>query len=129
MPANSEDLVVVRPTRDRHGDPSGATEHTIAGCVLAPTSSAEDLTGGGRSQRAATGEGDQITSRWAVYTPPGADLRATDRVRRPSDPPPAPGAGMKTRAPWIVVGDAAEWASPFTNWRPGSVVQIERVSG
>ena len=119
--ANRETVIVVRPGgRDRHGDPSGdATEHTITGVLVAPSQSSEDVT-----------TGDQATSRWDLYPPVGADIRATDRVRRPAvDPAPADGADMRHRAPWVVVGDPSPWRSPWSGWAPGQVVRIERQTG
>lgn len=115
---NSETITVQRLGRDRHGDPTVVSEHTIAGVVVAPTGTTEDVS-----------TGDRVTGRYDLYVPADADVRATDRVRRPSDPDPGEGASVKSRAPWIVVGDPAVWKSPFGFWTPGAVVQIERVSG
>lgn len=120
-----ETITVVRPAgRDRHGDPSGqATEHSIAGVVAAPTGA-----GAGRTAEDVS-TGDQVTDRWDLYLPAGADIRATDRVRRSTDPTPAAGASLRARAPWIVSANASPWQSPFTGWEPGAVVQIERQTG
>lgn len=116
--SNAEDLVVVRVRRNRHGDPVVASEHTLPGCVVAPTSSTEDVS-----------RGDQVVGRLNVYVLHDADVTAADRIRRPSDPTPGANAGLKARGPWQVVGDPAPWRSPFGGWAPGQVVQIERVSG
>jgi hypothetical protein len=64
-----------------------------------------------------------------VYVLNGADVSATDRLRRPGDPIPDDVAPFKSRASWQVVGDTAPWRSPWTSWSPGVVVTIERVSG
>lgn len=115
---NTETITVVRPgSRDRHGDPVDPTEHTIAGVIAAPNQSSENVD-----------DGDQVTTRWDLYLPAGADIRATDRLRRQSDPSPQ-GASLLQRAPWIVVGDPAPWRSPFTSWAPGVVARIERHTG
>lgn len=116
MVANSETIVVVRIGRDRHGDPVVTSEHAVSGVTAAPSGSTENVS-----------TGDQVTGRWNLYVPDDADIRASDRVRRQDDP--APGSSLKSRAPWVVVGDPAPWRSPFSNWAPGAVVQIERVSG
>lgn len=116
--ANSEDVVVVRPVRDRHGDVVSFTEHTLPGCIVAPSSSTENLAAG-----------EQVTGRWDLYVLTGTDVLASDRIRRPGDPAPADNAPFRTRAPWQVVGDPAPWRSPFSGWSPGVVVTVERVAG
>lgn len=115
--ANGEDLTVVRVARNRHGDAVVASEHVLRGCVVAPSTSTEDIS-----------DGDQVVSRWNVYVLTDADVRAADRIRRPTDPTPA-NASVRARGPWQVVGDPEPWKSPFGSWAPGMVVQIERVSG
>lgn len=116
--ANGEDIVVVRSVRDTNGDVVSFTEHTLRGCVVAPSSSTEDVA-----------TGDRVTARWDVYVLAGADVTASDRLRRPTDPAPAQGAPFKARAPWQVYGDPAPWSSPFSQWTPGMVVTIEKVTG
>ncbi len=116
--ANSEDIIVVRPVRDTNGDVVSFTEHTLRSCVVAPASSTEDVR-----------DGDTINTRYDVYVLNGADVVATDRLRRQGDTAAAQGASLKTRAPWLVVGDPAVWRSPFSDWVPGKVVTIERATG
>lgn len=63
-------VTVVRPGgRDNFGEDHPATRHTIDGCLLAPRGSGEDRT---FSNTVITGA--------ELFTPPGADLAATDRV-------------------------------------------------
>lgn len=65
-------------TVDRYGDPidgwSTATETEITGCRVQPAAGPED-----------TVDRNQITRRWLLFVPPGADIRATDRVRWDGD--------------------------------------------
>lgn len=116
---NMETVTVVRPGgRDRHGDPTGATEHTIAGVLVAPAGSSEDVS-----------SGEQLADRWDLYLPVGSDIVATDRVRRALDPTPGDDAPLPQRAPWVVVGQPSPWRSPWSSWTPGMVVRVERHTG
>lgn len=115
----TEVITVVRPgPRDRHGDPGEPTEHTIDDVIVAPSRSTENVD-----------SGNQVTTRWDLYLPAGADIQATDRVRRAADPPPGETSDLKRRAPWVVVGDPSPWRSPWSGWNPGVVVHIERHTG
>lgn len=114
----AEDIVVVRPVRDATRDVSSWTEHVLPACIVAPSTSAEDVS-----------HGDKVTDDYSVYVLADADVWASDRIRRPSDPVPAPNAGFKVRGPWMVVGTPAKWTSPFSEWSPGSVIRIRREGG
>ena len=51
-----------------------------------------------------------------VYAPPGTDILPSDR--------------MEVRGEvWEVVGEVADWRSPYTGWHPGIVVNLRRVEG
>ncbi len=115
---SGEDLVVVRPVRDVTRDVTGFSEHVLLGCVVAPTTSSEDL-----------GGGDRVTDDYTVYVLAGADVLSEDRIRRPSDPTPTGDSGLGVRAPWQVHGTPAPWRSPFSGWTPGTVLRIRRARG
>lgn len=56
---------------------------------------------------------NQVVSGFTLYFPAQTTITARNRVT-------VRGATYK------VVGDPAEWQSPFTGWEPGTVVQVER---
>lgn len=118
MTANREDVVVVRAVKDRHGDVVSYSEHVLRGCFVSPGSSTEN-----------TDEGEQVAGQWNLYVLGGGDIVASDRVRRPGDPAPGPNASLKARAQWVVLGDPDSWSSPWSDWTPGIVVAIRRVTG
>lgn len=100
-------LTIERPAgTNRYGDPLPATEHTIDDCVLAPAGSSET-----------TDRQNQVTARTTAYAPPGADVRATDRVRLPDG----------TR--WQVDGEPQRYRSPFATGSGLCVINLERVTG
>jgi hypothetical protein len=57
-----------------------------------------------------------VTSGFTLYMPTGTTITATNRVR-------------VRGAVYDVLGEPAEWRSPFTGWAPGVVVQVEKVEG
>ena len=97
--------------RDDFGNPLPGTRHTITGCVVAPRAGTE--TNAGVQQQVITG--------LAAYLPFGADIRAADIVELTE------GRWAGTR--WNVVGEVGDWSSPFTGWRAGAEVALERVTG
>lgn len=95
---------------DRYGnlvrDWDSATRLDIPGCGVAPRTSDEE-----------TEQGRQgVIVGIAVYAPPGTDIVPSDR--------------MEVRGEvYEVVGEVADWRSPFTGWHPGIVVNLRRVEG
>lgn len=59
---------------------------------------------------------NQVTSGFTLYLPPGTAITARNRVTVRGET-------------YNVVGEAADWRSPFTGWEPGTVVQVERSEG
>lgn len=57
-----------------------------------------------------------VTSGFTLYLPPGTEITARDRVQVRGDT-------------YRVLGDPAEWRSPFSGWDAGIVVQVERTEG
>lgn len=57
-----------------------------------------------------------VTSGFTVGLPAGTDVTARDRLRV---------RGVVYR----VLGEPADWRSPFTGWAPGIVVQVARTEG
>lgn len=109
---NGETVTVVRrgaqTGEDRYGKPIYGPDQEIpvAGCMVAPRSSAEPDE---------VGRGAVITG-VTVYLPPGADVRPQDRLRIRGEL-------------FQVDGDAGDWSSGYTAWRPGVEVAAERVEG
>lgn len=95
---------------DRYGnlvpDWSDPGRLDIPDCAVAPRTSNED-----------TEQGRQgVVVGIAVYAPTGADITPQDR--------------MEVRGEvWEVVGEVADWRSPYTGWRPGIVVNLARMEG
>lgn len=108
-------VTVRRPTFDRRGNTTSTTTHQVAGCIVAPASGDS---GQSASRERTEGLTDTVITGWTLYPPYGADIRATDEVQLPGDP-----------TWWQVQGDIGNWASPFTNWRPGGQVALRRVRG
>lgn len=107
-----QNITVSRPGGvDRYGDPLPATEHVIAGCVLAPVGSDEELAGA-----------DRVVTRMTVYAPIDSDVMAIDRVV------------LQDGTRWQVVGQPAQYRTPFAGLVFSSadgvcVVNIEKVTG
>lgn len=79
-------LITVRGSQVR--DWENYTEHTIPGCTVQPSSTASN------EDRA-----EQVTDRWELYAPPGADLETGDRV-------------MWKGRPYQIDGAPYQWTSP-----------------
>jgi len=78
----------------------------ISDCGVAPRTSDEE-----------TEQGRQgVIVGIAVYAPAGADILPSDRVE------------VRGQV-WEVVGEVADWRSPFTGWNPGIVVNLRRMEG
>lgn len=116
MPATHTVTITVRRPAgtDRYGDPLPFTTHEIPGCIVAPSTG----DAGQATSQERTDVRDTVITGHTVYAPYGADILAIDEVRVPGDP-----------TWWQVEGDVANWASPFTNWQPGTQVALRRVRG
>lgn len=57
-----------------------------------------------------------VTSGFTLYGLPAGSVTAANRVRVRGEV-------------YNVLGEPAEWRSPFTGWEPGLVVQTERTAG
>lgn len=77
---------------DRYGDTISGwdtpTETDLVGCRVQPAAGPED-----------TVDRDQITRRWLLFAPPGADILATDRIRWNGDD-------------YDIDGELRRWSSP-----------------
>lgn len=95
------------------GDYSFTDSFEISGCAVSISV--------GRTARRSfefhTFERDLVQSDVVLYTPPGADIRSTDVVVLPDG------------TEWNVWGIAADYASPFTGWRPGMQLRLRRYTG
>lgn len=98
---------------DENGDYVVTTSEEIPGCAIS-------ISVGRTSRRSFEYESfdrDLIRGDCVLYAPPGADIRSTDTVTLPD------------ATVWGVWGYAAEYASPFTSWRPGMQVRLRRFTG
>lgn len=96
---------VIRPGgHDRHGNPLQATEHTIQRC-------ARD-----QQRTVAIVDGTTIvtTVERLLCDDPTADAQAGDLIRMPDN------------TLWRVNGDVDRPDSPFTGWKPGCTIPLER---
>lgn len=108
-------VTVRRPTgTNRYGDTAGYTEFRVGDCVVAPSSGDS----GRPSSNELNGMRNTVITGFQLYAPFGTDIRATDQVLLPGD-----------LEPWEVDGEVAHWQSPYTGWRPGTVVSLRRVRG
>lgn len=101
-------LTVQRRTRDRFGDWSDTTTHTIPGCALSPQNNGENVSAGRR---------DTVTTAMLVHAPFGSDVRPSDTV------------SLEDGTVWEVDGDTTSYSSPFTGWAPGMRFLITRTTG
>ncbi|MFC9432687.1 hypothetical protein [Nocardia sp. NPDC057030] len=112
---HGQTVTVIRPAaKTSTGDPSGppSAPHTIAGCAI------------GRGSRLSAGSGtdsetdhrDATVTDVDLFCPPGADIRAGDRVLLPGDD-----------TVYLVVGQPGRWHSPYTGWEPGVDVKLTGV--
>jgi len=112
MFAAGETVVRLRASlvEDRYGnlvrDWEQAERLDIPGCGVAPRTSDEE-----------TEQGRQgVIVGIAVYAPAGTDISPHDR--------------MEVRGEvYEVVGEVADWRSPYTGWHPGIVVNLSRMEG
>lgn len=107
-----ETVTRLRPTlvEDRYGnlvpDWSDPNRLDIPGCGVAPRTTTEEAEQGRQG----------VVVGIAVYAPTGTDITPHDR--------------MEVRGEvWEVVGEVADWRSPFTGWHPGIVVNLTRMEG
>lgn len=99
---------VIRPGgHDRHGNPLPSSEHEISRC-------ARDQQ---RSSEVVDGTLVVTTTERILCDDPDADVRAGDFLRLPGE-----------TGAWQVSGDVDRPASPFTGWRPGCVIPVERAT-
>lgn len=80
------------------------TEHTIAHVLCEPRPTSEPL----QDHR------NSVVSGWTLYLPAGSDITPQDRV-------------VVRGLTHEVLGELADWR--FGRWRPGVVVQCQRVEG
>ncbi|MGV9540925.1 hypothetical protein ACWDSF_06330 [Nocardia beijingensis] len=111
-----ETVTVIRPPqRDRFGDRIGTdTEHTIDGCGINQEESSE-----AGSLRVSAKESDRrntVLTRVELLCPPGADIRAGDKVRLPNGS--------------VYEVDGNPWTphNPFTAWEPGLIAKLRGIS-
>jgi hypothetical protein len=83
-----------------------ATSADVTGVAVEPRPSGEPL----QDAR------NQVTSGFTLYMPQGAAITSKNRV-------------SVRGATYDVLGEPADWRSPFTGWEPGIVVQVERSEG
>ncbi|MFC6885293.1 MULTISPECIES: hypothetical protein [Actinomadura] len=107
----TDTLTVIRQPVDYRGDPAGPpTETPVGGCYVQPR--------GGGSAPPSTEDDDHrltVTSGFLVFAPPGADIRASDRVRW---------RGQE----YQVQGDPASWEPPGGPPHHREVI-LQRVKG
>jgi hypothetical protein len=96
---------VHRASRVRFGDVTRTFHHNLDGVFLAPRYSTEP--GGDRGS---------VIIGFSLFGPSGSDILADDRIKTPDD------------NFYDVIGEAAEWRSPFSNWAPGFEAALERVT-
>jgi hypothetical protein len=104
-PAFTITVEVHRATRVRFGDVTRQLHHSLDGCFLAPR----------YANDAGVGRGSVIEG-FSLFGPADSDILADDRIKTPDG------------NFYDVLGEAAEWLSPFTGWRPGFEAALERVT-
>ncbi len=102
------DLIVHRRTKNRFGDYTDTSTHTISGCAISPKSTGENVKANRR---------DTVYVAMEVHAPFGSDVRPTDTVE------------MADGTMWEVEGDTTSYSSPFTGWSPGMRFEISRTTG
>lgn len=112
----TETITVRRPSSPAaigaRGDPLPYTTFTVEGCVFAP-----HVTTGENVSSEDTDRRDTVYTGLALYAPPDADIQPIDRIVRADG------------TLWEVMGEAADWMSPFTGWHPGRQLAVRRVTG
>lgn len=95
------------------GDYAETDSYVLTGCAVSISV--------GRTARRSfeyeTFERDMIRGDCILYAPPDSDIRSTDLVTLPD------------QTVWGVWGYVADYASPFTGWRPGVQVRLRRFTG
>lgn len=68
------------PTQDANGNiiDGPETRTDIPGCLLQPLQGTDSVESLGATY-------DQVTTRWRLFTPPGADVNAMDRIQQGAD--------------------------------------------
>lgn len=95
------------------GDYEVTDSYDLPGCAIS-------ISVGRTSRRSfeyESSERDLIRGDCVLYAPPGSDIRSSDTVTLPDT------------TVWSVWGYPAEYASPFTGWRPGLQVRLRRFTG
>lgn len=82
------------------------TEVDVPGVAVEPRPSSEPVENARNS----------VTSGFTLYLPAGTAITAQNRV-------------IVRGGTYDVLGDPADWRSPFTGWAPGLVVQVGRTEG
>lgn len=109
--AHGETVTILHPgssAEDDYGDTTTATwtAEDVAGCAVAPGASEEN------NRRQAT-----VSVDFTVYMPAGTTVEPEARMMVRGD---------TDDDTYEVVGEPADWRSPFTGWRPGVVVELVR---
>lgn len=94
-------VTVQRATFNRFNDATYADHHDIRGCMEYPTGSTE--------------ANMAVTDSRTLIAPPDSDIVPTDRVRM---------HGLLYQVEALPM----DWEDPFTGWRPGMQVRLERVT-
>jgi hypothetical protein len=95
------------------GDYTVTDSYELPGCAISISVGRTSR----RSFEVETFDSDLIRGDCVLYAPPGADIRSSDRVTLPDG------------TEWSVWGYAADYASPFTGWRPGMQIRLRRFTG
>lgn len=106
---------VADPSEDDWGDDTPGTPRSISGCVFYPRFSSE-----------AEDNRNTVIVGGVLLAPFGTQISPRSVVTLPEHPM-VPPALWGTH--WRVEGQPGGWASPFTGWKPGTEVALERVTG
>ena len=106
-------VTVQRTVRDRFGDATYTDHHEVPGCLFSPERSREE-----------TDRRETVVIPAGLYAPPGADIRATDRLLVPGQ-----GAFQVRGQPGDWTPEATGVAVGVPGWEPGIEVALERVVG
>lgn len=114
-------VTVFLEERNDFGDVEVTDERQVTGCAWYPRRSVEDGGGGsnlGAGQRTGASSGAaQVSTGLSMICPPGSGITALHRVRLPDG------------SIWQVVGEPGAWASPFSGWKPGDQLELDRTAG
>ena len=111
-------VTVERATYDRFNDATYSDHHKVEGCVEYPSGSTE------------TGQNVGISDLRSLIAPPGADIRALDRIvfHDPGAANPPPSGPLRAAATYQVVGRPKDWTHAVTGWHPGMSVDLEKMT-